>query len=352
MNRILLAAAAALLTLPAAALAQETVPTPSDVPPAETATPATPAEEPAPPGPGERPTFLIAAGQPTGVGFAVAGAVARVVDEQSPVTGFRVAVQATTGSMESLIRLSNGEFDLAIVGADWLAAARAGTGAFRGQPVREDLRLVAALYPETLTVLVRANDGIDDLADLAGRKVNVGPVDASSRPLFERVLVAAGVSLAAPTTLEEVPLGLQGQALCLGEVDAIAYLAAHPSGSIRAVSMSCPIAVVPIDGDTRAGLVAADPALLASAVPPGFYLGPSEATPSVGPAVVLVTTTALPEAAGYEIAEALFGQLNALCVQVPVLAECDAAMMTTAAAGVAPRQDGVVRWLAETAAPQ
>ena len=57
----------------------------------------------------------------------------------------------------------------------------------------------------------------------------------------------------------------------------------HPSGSIRAVSMSCPIAVVPIDGAAEAKLIADDPALLASAVPPGFYLGPSEATPSVGP---------------------------------------------------------------------
>lgn len=310
------------------------------------------AETPPTPGPGERPTLLVAAGQPTGVGFAVAGAVARVVDEQSPVNGFRVAVQATTGSMESLVRLSNGEFDLALVGADWLAAARAGTGAFQGQPARDDLRLVAALYPETLTVLVRANEGIATLADLAGRTVNVGPVEASSRPLFERALVAAGVPLGAPTVVEELPLGVQGQALCLGEVDAIAYLAAHPSGSIRAVSLSCPIALVPIDGEVRAKLLAEDPALLATVVPPGFYLGPSEATQSVGPAVVLATTTALPEASGYAIADALFEQLNALCVQVPVLADCDAAMMTGAAAAVAPRQDGVARWLAETAAPQ
>jgi TRAP transporter TAXI family solute receptor len=352
MNRMLLAfaALAALQTTAAPAGAQEadTVVAPPDAPAAAGA----PADAAAPPRPGARLTLLIAAGQPTGVGFAVAGAVARVVDEQAPVTGFRVAVQATTGSMESLVRLSNGEFDLALVGADWLAAARAGTGAFQGQPPRDDLRLVAALYPETLTVLVRANDGIADLADLAGRTVNVGPADASSRPLFERVLVAAGVPLGAPTTLAEVPLGLQGQALCLGEVDAIAYLAAHPSGSIRAVSMSCPIAVVPVDGEAATNLVAGDPALLATTVPPGFYLGPSEATPSIGPAVVLVTTTALPEATGYDIAGALFEQLNTLCVQVPVLADCDSAMMTEAAAGVAPRQDGVARWLSETAAPQ
>jgi TRAP-type uncharacterized transport system substrate-binding protein len=116
--------------------------------------------------------------------------------------------------------------------------------------------------------------------------------------------------------------------------------------------MSCPITVLPVDGETGAKLVADDPALATSAVPPGFYLGPSEAIPSVGPSVVLVTTTALPEATGYEIAEALFGQLNALCIQVPVLAECDADMMTGAASGVAPRQDGVARWLAETENPR
>ncbi len=307
-----------------------------------TPTAAAAAEEPRAP---VRQVLLMAAGRPTGVGFAVAGAVGRIIDDQAPVTGLRAAIQATTGSMESIVRLAEGDFDLALVGADWLAAARAGDGAFEGQPGHQELRLIAALYPEALTVMVRANEGIGGLGDLAGLRINLGPPDAASRPLFERALLAAGVTLDVDGDAAEMPLATQGQALCLGEVDAVAYLTAHPSGTVRSVATACPVTILPIEGEVADSLLAQDPALLSTFVPAGYYPGPIAAVPTIGSAVVLASSAALDEVDGYEVTRALFEELNALCVQVPVLAECDPRMMAEAAAGTAPRHDGAARYL-------
>ena len=111
-------------------------------------------------------------GAVTGAYFPVGVALCRLVNQHRRETGLRCAAQPSAeGSVANIAGLRDGALDLAIVQSDVQAEALAGTGAFAEAGPFADLRAVMALYPEPLTLVARADAGIAQVEDLAGKRV-------------------------------------------------------------------------------------------------------------------------------------------------------------------------------------
>ncbi len=150
-----------------------------------------------------------------GGGYAAAGAVLGAALSAAGITPVPIE---SAGSADNLARLRAGEIDVGLVQGG-LAA-----------PDEPGLVGVASLYLEPLWVFGR--EPIDQLEDLAGRRVALGAPGSGSRALSERLLELAGVSMAALQVDDRGPADA-GSALLDGALDAVVLVAAPRSETVR-----------------------------------------------------------------------------------------------------------------------
>jgi TRAP transporter TAXI family solute receptor len=111
----------------------------------------------------------VGTGEVNGIYYPVGKAICQVVNRNLRTDGVRCSPEATPGSVYNIEAIQSGE----LVQSDVQFAAYNGVGEWKARPFRE-LRSVASLYPELVTVIARADAHIKVLADLAGRRMNVG----------------------------------------------------------------------------------------------------------------------------------------------------------------------------------
>lgn len=262
--------------------------------------------------------LVIGTGGLAGAYDAVGGAVALIVDEGRAEHGQRLAVEPTFGAEENLRRLRDGDLDLAIVPADLAADARAGTGLFQDEGPFEGLRTLLTLYPETITVIARADSGIAGLADLGGKRVNLGPAGERTRGLAVQLLLAEGLALNA-VTIAEYPPAEAVAALCGDLVDALVVVAAHPVGTVQRALDACPTVLVPASAEATAGLIAASPVFAPATIPGTLYRPDVPEVPGIGPMVALVARADLPAAAARAIVDTVRGRAAEFRLLYPAL---------------------------------
>ncbi|WP_119677972.1 TAXI family TRAP transporter solute-binding subunit [Indioceanicola profundi] len=173
--------------------------------------------------------FRLAAGERGGfywqLGEQFAEAFARV--------GVEVEVLETAGSVENLSLLQSGRADAAFVQGG--AAQTLGL---------EDVRGVASLAVEPIWIFSRGAP-VDRLADLAGKRIAMGPQGSGIRLLSTTLLKAAGV-------LERVePVELSGmaaaRALLAGEVDAAILVTTAQATSVRTLMAAPDVELADLD---------------------------------------------------------------------------------------------------------
>ena len=263
--------------------------------------------------------LVLGTGPIRGHAFAVGGALARAAS----TSGVQVVVEATAGTLENVHRLRTGDLDLALLRSDQAALAIGGLHRFSQDGPFVRLRIVAVLYAETVTWVVRADSGARTVGDLAGVRVNLGPAGHPVRLLLESILDVVGASSeteAAPAArAHDLSYDRQVAALCDGEVDAIAILSAHPSASVVQALDACETRLLPVTPPERQALLEAIALLTAEEIPMGFYGRQDPPVPAVGPYMVLVAASDLPAATVSVIGNALSSQRVALGSLHPTL---------------------------------
>src|SRR5262245_39061964 len=121
-----------------------------------------------------------------GIYYPVGKAICELVDRDLPTYGVRCSPETTPGSVYNIDALQSGELEFAIVQSDVEFAAYTGNGPWIGWPFR-GLRSVVSLYPELVTIMVRADSHIRNLSDLAGRRVNVGSQGSGTRATWDAI---------------------------------------------------------------------------------------------------------------------------------------------------------------------
>jgi hypothetical protein len=150
-------------------------------------------------------TIYIGTGVVTGVYYPAGGGICRMVNRSRGEHGMSCAIESTEGSVANIEGLRAGEFDMVIVQSDAQFHAYQGDGAFAQPGPYPDLRAVLSLHPEPFTVVARADSGIASMADLRGKRVNVGAPGSGQRATIEAVMAANGWTMADFAQALELP---------------------------------------------------------------------------------------------------------------------------------------------------
>ena len=208
-----------------------------------------------------------------GVYFPAGGAICAMVNMERSQNGLRCAVESTQGSLANIVSLRAGWEDMAIVQSDWQYFAVKGLGPFQSTGAFEGLRALFTLHGEPLTLVARSNAGITSLADLKGKKVNVGAKGSGQRVLADLLIRAEGWSDSDFASLGEIDPNLQFDALCAGQIDALLMPMSHPNGAVEEAAVRCGAQLVSLNGPAIDKLLADMPYLAKDDVPGGTYSG-------------------------------------------------------------------------------
>ena len=250
------------------------------------------------------------AGGTGGTYFPLSNEFKTVVEDN---TDFTLNVQSTGASVENVGSLANGNADFALIQNDIAYFAKNGTGidAFQDNAI-ENLRGVATLYPETITIVTLADTGISQLSDLSGATINTGDLGSGTQVNANQILEAVGIS-----DFEEQNASFSQAAdqLRNGDIDAAFVVGGWPVGAIEDLATTNDIAIVPIDGDNRTAVKDAASWFADDTIPGGTYSGVSEDVATVAVQAMIATNADVPEATVETVTAAIFDNVDALTIK-------------------------------------
>ncbi|MFT5539949.1 MAG: TRAP transporter TAXI family solute receptor [Alphaproteobacteria bacterium] len=252
----------------------------------------------------------IGTGGVTGVYYPTGGAICRLVNKERAKHGVRCTVESTGGSVYNINAIRAGELDMGIAQSDWQYHAYNGTSKFANAGPFKDLRAVFSVHPEAFTLVARLDSKIATLADLKGKRVNIGNPGSGQRATMEVLLKAVGMTVKDFALASELKPSEQSQALCDNKVDAIVYVVGHPNGSIQEATTACDTVVVPITGAGVDKLVQGTSYYASAIIPGGMYKGSPKDVPTFGVKATFVASTRTDANLIYQVVKAVFDNFN------------------------------------------
>lgn len=266
----------------------------------------------------ERHLMVIGSGEVTGFYFPTAGALCRVVNKEHP-HGASCAVSPSSGSAANVAALKAGETDFALLQSRAAVLAANGAEGFKDAGPNPDLRAVMSLHGEAVAVLVRQGAGIETLADLKGKRVNLGRPGSFQRSMAEMVLEAAGLSEGDLAPAVELDLAEEAAALCEGNIDAGFFTGIHPMAEASAAVDECNASLVPIKARLLDAYLKRNAWMSKAILRKGTYDGVNDDIPSLQLKAVLATSAKTPADDVYDLLKAVHTNFPALTRLHPVL---------------------------------
>ena len=269
----------------------------------------------------------LGTGESNGIYYPVGRSICNVVDRDIKTNGVRCSVEETPGSVYNVDAIRDGELEFGIIQSDVAYAAYKGTGAFVDKPFGE-LRSILVLYPEVVTIIARANAGIHQIADLAGKRINVGEQGSGTHATWDALQGAIDWGNAQRPQTTELPTGTAARALCAGHIDANLLVVGHPSASVRTQLATCSINFVALSQPVIDALVSRTPYLVEADISGAPY-GLTGETPSVGSNAMLMTSASANAKAVVVLSQAVISHMDDLKTEHPVLANLTVEKMTS-----------------------
>lgn len=249
--------------------------------------------------------YAVGTASPSGVFYAIGGAVGRLVNRHRAEDGFRLQVLSTKGSVQNIKGVSGGYMGFAVVQSNTIAAAVRGQGTFQGVQPQRNLRTVFNLHVGTDFFLVGADNDIKTLADLRGKRVDIGSLDSGHHYNAVCILDYFIPDWRASIAPQETSIDVAVQRLVAGELDAVFYNVGHPSALIKqAVSMRG-VRILPIPPEE--GLLKKYPHFVPAEFPAALYPG-LEPQPlmTTGVEASLITSVTTPDEVVYHVMQQVF----------------------------------------------
>lgn len=247
----------------------------------------------------------IGTGGVTGVYYPTGGAICRLMNKSRKEHGFRCSVESTGGSIYNLNTIRAGELEFGVVQSDWQYHSYHGTSKFADAGPYEDLRAVFSVHPEPVTILARDDSGIQDLADVKGKRLNIGNPGSGTRGTWEVLEEALGWERSDLKLATELKSAEMAQALCDGKYDAYFWLVGHPSASTQEALASCASHLVSATGPVIEKLIAERPYYRYATIPAGMY-GDNPEIATYGVGATFVSSASVPDEAVYALVKAVF----------------------------------------------
>lgn len=237
--------------------------------------------------------------------YEMAAGIAHVVQTHHP--DIKLETVATGGSADNIQMLADGTIDLALVQADTVS--------------RENVSLIAVLYPDMFQLLVRPQSGIKDISDLEGKSIALPPITSGQYSAFWFLANQYGL---APEGFNAIPMTAQRaeRAIRRGSVDAIFRVRGPRNTRIRLLISQSRLNLIPIDQGEAMHL--RQPAFRATTIPLGSYSGERPVPPIDLPTVavdrLLVARNDVDDDTIRAITSVLFEQRRILLLRTPLAA--------------------------------
>ena len=241
----------------------------------------------------EQHDFVVASGPRSGEYARVAEAIVTSVRGRRSQINLRTL--ETAGSVENVQRLARGEADYALVQSNIASMAVQGLGPFAPVGGTATLAAVGSLFPEPVHVVVSAKSPIRRVADLKGKRVNVGRPSSGSRIDAVSVLQAHQIAFTDLAETSERDLDDAIRLLRAGRLDAVITTGAAPIRDVQRLAGERDIRFLSLDEDVIGRLVSENPGLVRLTVPANTYPRQTEAIVTVAPTALLVGTAAAPQ---------------------------------------------------------
>jgi len=290
--------------------------------------------------------ITIGTGSVTGVYYPTGGAICKLVNKERKIHNIRCSVESTGGSIYNVNTIRSGELDFGIVQSDWQYHGYNGTSVFSEQGPYKKLRAVFSLHTEPFNIIARADSGINNVKDLAGKRVNIGNPGSGDRATMQVVMNAMGWNLDTFKLASELKGSERSQALCDNKIDAFIYMVGHPNGSIKEATTSCDAKLVPATGPEIDKIVKNNPYYTYTNVPAGMYRGTSQDIKSFGVAATLITSSDVPDNVVYNVTKAVFENFNTFKRLHPAFANLKKEDMVKAGLSI-PLHPGAIKYYKE-----
>ncbi len=271
---------------------------------------------------------VIASNPQGSIFYSASVAIGKLLDEKLKM---QVRVQPMGGSSTYIPLLNRGETDFGLTNVDDLLTAFKGTGNFR-QP-NPDLRLIAAVFPLTLGVMVPNDSAIKTMADLKGKTMPWGyNAQTTGRALQQAVLANANMSMKDVKGVPTQSLFSGVDMLGEGKVDAATIAVGTAQGQRANVSLASHGGVRFLNVDSSPEALARQRKVLPSRTiviqPAPYAVGIIGPTTIIAYSIFFSTGAKMPDDVVYNIAKTIHGGKDEMLKSHPVFRGFDPARMT------------------------
>jgi TRAP transporter TAXI family solute receptor len=254
-------------------------------------------------------TFVtIGTGGITGVYYPTGGAIAKIVNKKRKEYGIRCTVESTGGSVFNINAIMAGDLEFGVAQSDRQYQATKGLADWKDKGPQKDLRAVFSIHAETVDLIAAVDANINSLADLKGKRVNIGNFGAGFRQNAIDALEANGLDYEKDFHAESLKAAEAPGLIQDGRIDAAFYTVGHPSGYYKeATAGTRKVKFVPI-GNTDS-LVAKYPYYAKASTLMKNYPGAAnteDAIPTFGVKATFVTSAKVPDKVVYAIVKEVF----------------------------------------------
>lgn len=262
--------------------------------------------------------LVIGSGNIAGVYYAASAALAKIFN-RGDESGLLLVNQASQGSQQNIDDVLAGKVAYGLAQADMLDKATQGRGPWQGHP-QGGLRSVLALHMEALTLVAASDAKIAGIADLKGKRINIGAPGSADNENARLLLELAGVK-PGEAKLREERSSYASDLLQDDKIDAYFFTVGHPNLSVReATSGKRKAHLVGLPPEMIGRLAATRPYLQPVMIPVDQYpgLASREPVPSIGEKAILFTRYDLDDTAVRLLVRAVLENLDLLRRQYPV----------------------------------
>jgi TRAP transporter TAXI family solute receptor len=217
-----------------------------------------------------------------------------------------VRVVASEGSVANAFLIESQQARAGVIQSDVAAAAVTGQGAFVDAGPLSHLQAVASLFPEPVHIVVRADADIENVADLAGRRVAFGGPQSGSRHTALRLLAIVGIDVEGLVRVDYSGPEIALARLAAGELDAVIEVAATPWQQLQAALRTTALRLVGLTPAQAAKLGRQLPGLFPLSIPARTYAGQDAAVQTVAATALLVAHSDVADATVDAMLELLF----------------------------------------------
>ena len=247
-------------------------------------------------------------GGPMGTYYAVGGVMEDVLNPL--LADAKLTLESSGASRANLEMIEEGDAQLATVQNDVMYYAYTGTSLFEGEEPYKNFSAVAGLYDETIQIIT-CEEGIQSVADLAGKTVSVGDEGSGVEFNARQILEAYGLSFE-DIQVVNASFADSADGMEKGEIDAAFIVAGIPTTAIEELAASCRIGVVQLDEEHIAALQSEYDFYTEAVIPAGTYAGVEEDAVTVSVRAALAASNEVSEDVVYELLKAMFDNKDAL----------------------------------------